>query len=118
MSQLACVLSSQTELGEVPAVSHSMVGDSVTLVKDELSHGLQLSHSQKRHKISELPIPSAHEEKVIDSKTICYCSNFDININDWFNQYENIEIFKINIKKNLGKEHLVFLSNFIGTMWL
>ena len=47
--------------------------------------------------------PIEVEEKVIESKTICYCSNFDININEWFNEYENIEIFKINIKKNLGK---------------
>jgi len=40
--------------------------------------------------------------KVIESKTICYCSNFDLNINEWFNEYENIEIFKLNIRKNLG----------------
>lgn len=40
--------------------------------------------------------------KVIESKTICYCSYFDLNINEWFNEYENIEIFKLNIRKNLG----------------
>ena len=44
-----------------------------------------------------------NESKILESKTICYCSNFDININEWFNEYENIEIFKINMKKNLGK---------------
>jgi hypothetical protein len=42
------------------------------------------------------------EEKIIESKTICYCSNFDMNINDWLNEYENLEIFKIIIKMNLG----------------
>ena len=41
---------------------------------------------------------------LIEAKTICYCSNFDINVNEWFNEYENIEIFKLNMKKNLGKE--------------
>lgn len=41
--------------------------------------------------------------KLVESKTICYCSNFDLNVNEWFNEYENIEIFKINMKKNLGK---------------
>ncbi len=46
------------------------------------------------------------ETKVIESKTVCYCSNFDINVNDWFNEYENIEIFKINVNKNLGKQTL------------
>lgn len=40
--------------------------------------------------------------KIIDEKNVVYCSNFDININEWFNEYENIEIFKMNMKKNLG----------------
>lgn len=42
------------------------------------------------------------EIKVLESIKVCYCSNFDLNINEWFNEYENIEIFKINMKKNLG----------------
>ena len=54
--------------------------------------------------------------KVIESKTVCYCSNFDLNINEWFNEYENIEIFKINMKKNLGKISLILLS--LGENWL
>ena len=41
--------------------------------------------------------------KIIESKTVCYCSNFDLNVNEWFNEFENIEIFKLNMKKNLGK---------------
>jgi hypothetical protein len=45
----------------------------------------------------------SNDIKVIESKTICYCSNFDLNVNEWFNEYENIEIFKLNMKKNLGK---------------
>lgn len=52
-----------------------------------------------------------HETKVIDSKTVCYCSNFDLNINEWFNEYENIEIFKLNMKKNLGNvSHCIIIS--------
>ena len=46
---------------------------------------------------------SSSDVKVIESKTICYCSNFDLNVNEWFNEFENIEIFKLNMKKNLGK---------------
>lgn len=45
----------------------------------------------------------ASDSKVIETKTICYCSNFDLNVNEWFNEYENIEIFKLNLRKNLGK---------------
>ena len=52
------------------------------------------------------------DEKVIESKTICYCSNFDLNINEWFNEYENIEIFKLNMKKNLGKHFEVVFNIF------
>ena len=66
-----------------------------------------MTSSAKRLKPNEIKnsaqMAADIEEKVIESKTICYCSNFDININQWFHEYENIEIFKINIKKNLGR---------------
>ncbi len=48
---------------------------------------------------------SGADVKIIESKNVCYFSNFDININDWFTEYENIEIFKNNVKKNLGRSH-------------
>ena len=48
---------------------------------------------------------------MIEAKTVCYCSNFDLNINEWFNEYENIEIFKLNMKKNLGKSKSMVLTN-------
>ena len=50
-----------------------------------------------------LPDKDQKDVKILESKTICYLSNFDLNINEWFNEYENIEIFKLNMKKNLGK---------------
>lgn len=54
--------------------------------------------------VMQLPsMRPSNDAKVIESKTVCYLSNFDLNINEWFNEYENIEIFKINMKKNLGK---------------
>ena len=58
---------------------------------------------EQNDNVMSLPSNQGGDLKVIESKTICYCSNFDLNINDWFNEYENIEIFKINMKKNLGK---------------
>jgi hypothetical protein len=32
-------------------------------------------------------------EEVIAERKICYYSAFDINVNDWFTEYENILIF-------------------------
>lgn len=50
------------------------------------------------------------QTKVLQSKLICYISSFHLNINDWFNEYENIEIFKINLSKDLGKYINLFLN--------
>lgn len=33
------------------------------------------------------------QEEIITERKICYYSNFDINVNDWFVEYENIQIF-------------------------
>jgi len=68
--------------------------------EEDLSDEIQ-EISAKRIKQEKHRSP-APEEKIIESKTICYCSNFDLNINEWFNEFENIEIFKLNMKKNLG----------------
>jgi hypothetical protein len=64
-----------------------------------------------------LPNNEGGDVKIIESKTICYLSNFDLNVNEWFNEYENIEIFKLNMKKNLGM-YLLVVNIFIGSMWL
>ena len=65
----------------------------------------------------ELPESEGQSDvKVLESINVCYFSNFDLNINDWFIEYENIEIFKLNMKKNLGTiySHLLLL----GSTWL
>ena len=85
--------------------------------EEELSDEIQ-EIAAKRVKQEKHRSP-AHAEKIIESKTICYCSNFDLNINEWFNEFENIEIFKLNMKKNLGIPFLIVLNLLlIGTMWL
>ena len=43
------------------------------------------------------------KRKVIHRKLICYVSAFHLNVNDWFSEYENIEIFNMNLQKELGK---------------
>jgi hypothetical protein len=36
-------------------------------------------------------------EEVISQRKICYYSNFDLNVNEWFEEYENIQIFQDNV---------------------
>ena len=69
---------------------------------NQQSQNSELSQEQADNVMS-LPATEGSDIKIIESKTICYFSNFDLNINEWFNEYENIEIFKLNIQKNLGK---------------
>lgn len=42
-------------------------------------------------------------EKVVQEKLVYYCSSFDLNVNEWFTEYENTEIFKRRMKLKLGK---------------
>jgi len=41
-------------------------------------------------------------ETWVKEKLVYYCSSFDLNINEWFSEYENIEIFKRRMKRKLG----------------
>ena len=68
---------------------------------DEAIEQQDSSLIQKRHRISgEIEISS----KVIESKTICYCSNFDIDFNEWLLAKENMTNFGKNLLANLGKK--------------
>ena len=49
--------------------------------------------------------------KIVQEKMICYVSSFHLSINDWFSEYENIEILKVNLQNGLGK-----LSTFLNPM--
>ena len=40
---------------------------------------------------------SEDEIKVVDTRVICYVSSFYLNVNDWFTEFENIEIFNSNL---------------------
>ena len=55
---------------------------------------------------SELLSGFSHEslpKKIIHQKMISYISAFHLNVNDWFSEYENIEIFNIQLLSKLGK---------------
>jgi hypothetical protein len=78
--------------------------------KDYMSQSSSLTQ-ECNDLVMSLPLNEERDVKVLESVNICYCSNFDLNSNEWFNEYENIEIFKINMKKNLGK----LLTSFTST---
>ena len=47
----------------------------------------------------------AQEEmtRVVSERTVCYCSNFDLDAAEWVRQYHNLKHFSQNIHKKLGK---------------
>src|SRR3569833_3127098 len=58
-----------------------------------------------------------NDVKVIESVNFCFCINFYLNINDWYIEYENIEIFKKNMKKNLSKPNTNFKKGFLTNFY-
>lgn len=55
-------------------------------------------------------------EKVVQEKLVYYCSSFDLNVNEWFTEYENTEIFKRRMKLKLGKFILFIIKS--GQNWV
>ena len=52
------------------------------------------------------------EIKVVDTRVICYVSSFYLNVNDWFTEFENIQIFNSNLQAQLGKlYHFIFIDD-------
>lgn len=45
---------------------------------------------------------SKQVSKVVEEKLVYYCSTFDLNVNEWFTEYENTQIFKKRMKNKLG----------------
>jgi hypothetical protein len=41
--------------------------------------------------------------RVVSERTICYCSNFDLDAAEWFRHYSNIKNFSANLYNKLGK---------------
>lgn len=44
-----------------------------------------------------------------------YCSSFDLDVNEWFNEYENTQIFRKRMKEKLGNYYQ--LINYLGQNW-
>ena len=40
--------------------------------------------------------------RVLGAKNVLYSSLFDLNMNDWFTEYDKIEIFNLRMRRNLG----------------
>ena len=53
--------------------------------------------------------------RVVSERTVCYCSNFDLDAAEWVRQYHNLKHFSQNIHKKLGKylkKHKTKISDF------
>ena len=56
-----------------------------------------MEDSQTNAKIDDVNSESQNSirsEITIKEKLVYYCSSFDLNVKEWFSEYENIEIFK------------------------
>lgn len=41
--------------------------------------------------------------RVVSERTVCYCSNFDLEAAEWFRQYLALKSFREGLRSNLGK---------------
>ena len=41
--------------------------------------------------------------RVVSERTVCYCSNFDLDAAEWFRQYSHIKTFSVSLHNKLGK---------------
>ena len=52
------------------------------------------------------PLEEEKEEsaglRVLDAKNVLYSSVFDLNMNDWFTEYDKVQIFNLRMRRNLG----------------
>ena len=52
--------------------------------------------------------------RVISERTVCYCSNFDLDAGEWFRLYINLRLFSRNLQQKLGKfddDEIIFSEN-------
>lgn len=57
----------------------------------------------RRRRNSATQVENLREKRVLSEKLIYYCSDFDLSIVEWHNEFENIHIFKKRVYKGLGK---------------
>ncbi|CAI2362310.1 unnamed protein product [Moneuplotes crassus] len=54
------------------------------------------------------------KETCVQEKLIYYCSSFDLNVKEWYSEYENVEIFKRRMKK-LGRNWIKLVYQAVET---
>ena len=55
--------------------------------------------SLKWRRNSESSLVTTETSKVLSEKLIFYCSDFDLNVSEWYSEFENIYIFKKRVQK-------------------
>jgi len=62
----------------------------------------------RRRRNSATQVETLREKRVLSEKLIYYCSDFDLSIVEWHNEFENIHIFKKRVYMGLGKSSSEF----------
>ena len=41
--------------------------------------------------------------RIVSERTVCYCSNFDLDAAEWFRSYHQLKMFGLNLHNRFGK---------------
>ena len=44
-----------------------------------------------------------HMTRIVSERTVCYCSNFDLDAAEWFRSYHQLKMFGLNLHNRFGK---------------
>ena len=44
-----------------------------------------------------------HMTRIVSERTVCYCSNFDLDAAEWFRSYHQLKMFSLNLHNRFGK---------------
>ena len=47
--------------------------------------------------------PEEQMTRVVSERTVCYCSNFDLDAAEWFRSYHQLKMFGLNLHNRFGK---------------
>ena len=53
--------------------------------------------------------PEEQMTRVVSERTVCYCSNFDLDAAEWFRSYHQLKMFGLNLHNRFGKLALFHL---------
>ena len=102
-------------LGQAPSNGTGIKG--VQSLQNLRSYATVVDQQQNHHNTITLPrhhgggalkgAPLAEEQiaatRVVSERTVCYCSNFDLDAAEWFRTYHQLKMFSMNLQNRFGK---------------